>query len=205
MKYSEIENGILHIYNNDKRLAKIIEISRPCTIKPKKNYYDLLLRSIVQQQLSINAAASIHKKFMLYFDNKPLPEKIINTPHEILRGLGLSNAKVKYVKDLSEKIMEREISFRGMNKKSDEEIIARLTRVKGIGVWTSHMFLIFTLGRLNVLPIGDLGLRRAIKNVYGLIRLPDEKKIIKISKENGWHPYNSIASWYLWRSLELES
>ena len=203
MKYLEIENGINHLYKNDRRLAKIIEKSEPCVLTVKKNYYGMLLKAIIQQQLSITAAASIYKKFLNHFDNDPLPEVIINTPHEILRGLGLSNAKAKYVKDLSEKILSKEIDFKGIAKKTDEEIIETLTKVKGIGEWTSHMFLIFTLGRLNILPVNDLGIRRAISIVYGLRRLPDEKKIVKISVENNWHPYNSIASWYLWRSLEL--
>ena len=203
MKYLEIENGIIHIKNNDKRLASIIERSERCSLKPKKNYYEMLLRSIIQQQLSITAAASIYKKFLSHFENKPLPEKILNTPHEVLRNLGLSNAKAKYVKDLSTKILSGEIKFNGINKKQNEEIIETLTKVKGIGVWTVHMFLIFTLGRLNVLPVGDLGLKRAIMNIYKLKNIPDEKKIKMISKQNCWEPYNSIACWYLWASLEF--
>jgi len=203
MNSSEIENGIKHIYKNDKYLAKIIEKSEPCSISPKRNYYDMLLRSIIQQQLSIYSAAAIHRKFLNYFGNKPIPEKIIETPHDTLRSLGLSNAKVKYVKDLSEKVLAGEIRFNGLGKKSDEEIIEHLIKVKGIGVWTVHMFLIFTLGNLNILPVGDLGLKRAVMNVYGLKKMPDERKIYKISKENQWVPYNSIASWYLWKSLEL--
>ena len=203
MNSSEIENGISHIYKNDKYLAKIIEKSEPCSISPKRNYYDMLLRSIIQQQLSIYSAAAIHRKFIAHYKNKPIPENIIKTPNNTLRNLGLSNAKAKYVKDLSEKVLAGEIKFTGLGKKSDEEIIEHLIKVKGIGVWTVHMFLIFTLGRLNVLPVGDLGLRRAIMNGYGLRKLPDDRKISKISKENGWNPYNSIASWYLWKSLEL--
>jgi DNA-3-methyladenine glycosylase II len=110
---------------------------------------------------------------------------------------------VKYVKNLSEKVLSGEITFKGLSKKSDEEIIEHLIKVKGIGVWTAHMFLIFTLGRLNVLPVGDLGIKRAAQNVYSLKKMPDERKIFKISKVNNWSPYNSIASWYLWKSLEL--
>lgn len=204
MKYLEIENGIIHIKNMDKKLAVIIDRSEKCSLKPKRNYYEMLLRSIIQQQLSISAAASIYKKFLTHFENKPLPEKIINTSHEVLRGLGLSNAKAKYIKDLSEKILCGEIKLNGIGKKHDEEIIEILTRVKGIGEWTVHMFLIFTLGRLNVLPVGDLGLKRAIMNVYKLKNVPNEKKIKMISKQNCWEPYNSIACWYLWMSLELK-
>ena len=200
---SDIENGINHIYKNDIFLAKIIENSEPCAISPKRKYYDMLLRSIIQQQLSIYSAAAIHAKFLNHFNNEPVPERIIETPHLTLRGLGLSNAKVKYVKDLSEKIISGEVCLKGLRKKSDSEIANHLIQVKGIGEWTVHMFLIFTLGRLNVLPVGDLGVKRAIKNVYSLKNMPDEKKILKISKQNGWEPYNSIACWYLWKSLEL--
>jgi DNA-3-methyladenine glycosylase II len=203
MNSLEIQNGINHILKNDKYLAKIIEKSEPCSILPKRNYYGMLVRSIIQQQLSIYSAAAINRRFLGYFSNKLIPEKIIATPDEVLRSLGLSNAKVKYVKDLSEKVLAGEIKFSGLGKKTDDEIIEHFVRVKGIGVWTVHMFLIFTLGRLNVLPVNDLGLRRAVLNVYGLKKLPDEKKIINISRKNNWTPYNSIASWYLWRSLEL--
>jgi len=203
MNSTEIEKGINHIYKNDKYLAKIIEKSEPCSITPKRNHYDMLLRSIIGQQLSIYSAAAIHNKFLNHFGKKAVPEKIVETPHDRLRSLGLSNAKVKYIKDLSEKVMAGEIKFKGLGKKQDEEIIEYLIKVKGIGTWTVHMFLIFTLGRLNVLPVGDLGIKRAAFNVYGLKKLPDERRISKISRENRWNPYNSVASWYLWKSLEL--
>lgn len=203
MNSAEIENGINHIYKNDILLAKIIEKTEPCPITAKRNHYGMLLRSIIQQQLSVASAAAIHSKFLKYFENEPAPEKILETSDLTLRSLGLSNAKVKYVKDLSEKVLAGEINFKGIVKKSDEEIISHLVKVKGVGEWTAHMFLIFNLGRLNVLPVGDLGLKRAVMNVYGLKKLPDEKKISRISRKNSWEPYNTIASWYLWRSLEI--
>jgi DNA-3-methyladenine glycosylase II len=203
MNSTEIENGIIHLYKNDIHLTKIIDISQPCSIFPHKNYFDALLHSIIQQQLSISSASAIHRKFFTHFENKPLPVKILKATHNTLRGLGLSNAKANYVRDLSEKVLAGEIAFKGFKKKSDEEIIEMLTKVKGIGLWTAHMFLIFTLGRLNVLPVGDLGLKRAMMNVYGLKKMPDERKILNISKTYRWEPYNSIASWYLWKSLEL--
>lgn len=200
---SEIENGILHIYKNDPSLARIIDISSQCNLTPKRNHYLTFLRSIINQQLSPKAAASIYKRFLEYFENKPLPEKIINAPHIDLRKTGLSNAKVKYVKDLSEKILSGSIHFRGISKKSDSDIIKEFTVVKGIGEWTVQMFLIFNLCRLNVLPVKDQGIRRGAKIVYKLRKLPDEKKLQRISVKNNWSPYNSIASWYLWMSLEL--
>ena len=204
MNSKEIEKGTYHIYSGDKRMAALIDRIGVCGLKPKKDYYVALLRAIVGQQLSVLAAASIYKKFLNGFEGDPAPEKILRAHHEELRSYGLSNAKVKYVKDLSEKLISGRINFNGIKKKSDEDIIKELTVVKGIGEWTAHMFLIFTLNRLNVLPTADLGLRKAVKNVYNLRSLPDEKKLRRISAGNGWQPYNSIASWYLWESLELD-
>ncbi len=203
MNSLEIENGISHIYNNDKKLAAIIDKVGECKIKSRKDHYLSFLRSIIGQQLSVRVADVIEKRFMNYFDNEPTPEKIIKADVESLRALGMSYAKINYVKDLSEKILNKEIHFRNLNKMTEDEIISEYTKVKGIGVWSVHMFLIFTLARLNVLPVGDLGLKRAVKIIYNLRKLPDEKKIYLISKKNNWAPYNSIASWYLWKSLEM--
>ncbi len=205
MKSLEIENGISHIYNNDKKLAGIIDQVGRCTLRPKRDHYLSLLGSIISQQLSVRVADIIEERFIKYFDGNPTPEKIIVADTENLRGLGMSYSKVKYVKDLSEKIVSKEIHFKNLNKLTDEQIISEYTKVKGIGVWTVHMFLIFTLARLNILPVGDLGIKRAAMIIYNLRKLPDENKMILISKKNNWAPYNSIASWYLWRSLELNN
>ncbi|MFO7444814.1 MAG: DNA-3-methyladenine glycosylase [Ignavibacteriaceae bacterium] len=204
MNSEEIEKGIRQIYTKDKRLAPIIEVCGKCDLTPKRDYYHAILRAIIAQQLSTIVARVIIKRFMDFYNQKPLPERILNTPDEHLRNLGVSYAKIKYVKDLSNKIITGEVHFRGLNRKSDEDIIAEFTQVKGIGVWTVHMFLMFTLGRLNILPTGDLGIRRAVMQLYGLRKLPDEKKLVLISKKNGWTPYNSIASWYLWRSIDMK-
>lgn len=199
----EIENGILHIYKNDASLARIIDISSPCNLKPRRNHYLTFLRSIINQQLSSKAGASIYRRFLEYFNNKPEPEKIINAPDIELRKTGLSNAKVKYIKDLSERILNGSVHFRGLSRKSDSEIIEEFTRVKGIGEWTVQMFLIFNLSRLNVLPVKDQGIKRGAMIVYNLKKLPDEKKLRQISVKYNWAPYKSIASWYLWMVLEL--
>lgn len=203
MNSQEVQSGINHIYKNDKNLAKIIDLSGKCPLKPKKNHYLTLLGSIIGQQLSIKAAASIEKKFLDYFNSNPVPEKILSASDLELRSLGLSNAKVKYVKDLSQKIIDNEVSFKGISKMSNDEIITHFTKVKGIGVWTVHMFLIFTLARPDVLPIGDLGIKKGAMKVYKLKELPDEKKLVQLSKKHNWAPYSTIASWYLWKSLEI--
>ena len=204
MNSIEIENGINHIYSNDKKLAQVIDAVVSCNLKPKRDYYHALLRSIIGQQLSTVVVDVIQERFFSFFNYKPLPEKILSTPDQRLRNLGLSWAKVKYVKDLSNNIVAKEIHFRGINKMSDDEIIAEFTKVKGIGIWTIHMFLIFTLGRLNVLPVSDLGIRKAAKLTYNLRKLPNEERLRKLSKQNGWGPYNSIASWYLWKSIDMK-
>jgi len=203
MNSNQIVKGIKHIYNNDVKIANIIDIVGECNLKPHKNYYYSLLKAIVGQQLSLKAASSINKRFFSYFNGKPSAQKILTAENLTLRNLGLSWAKVKYVKALSQKIIDKEISFRNINNKTNDEIIYELTKVKGIGIWTVHMFLIFTLGRLDVLPVKDLGLKNAVKIIYGLRKLPDENKIKTISKKNNWQPYHSIASWYLWKSLEI--
>lgn len=203
MLKKELEEGIKHLSNNDISLATIIKKIGKCNLNSHNDYYYSLLGSIVSQQLSSRVADVIFGRFIDYFGD-PVPEAILKAEDAEIRKLGLSNAKVKYVKDLSQKVINKEISFRGMKSKTDEEIIAELTKVKGVGVWTVHMFLIFTLGRLNILPVGDLGIKRAIMNLYKLKVLPEEKVIRKIAGKNNWYPYCSIACWYLWKSLELK-
>jgi len=202
LNINEIQKGTQHLLRNDKYLATLIKKIGKCNLRLHDDYYLALLQSIICQQLSSKAADSIYKRFMIYFNRDPSPVKILETEHSLIRNIGLSNSKVKYIKDLSEKIITKEIILQNINSKPDEEIISELIKVKGIGVWTVHMFLIFSVGRLNVLPTGDLGLKRAIMLTYKLRKLPDEKRFIRISRENNWKPYCSIASWYLWKSLE---
>jgi DNA-3-methyladenine glycosylase II len=150
-------------------------------------------------------ARAIFGRFKNHFAPKKFPSTvdIIKTPTEDLRNLGMSYAKIRCLKDLCEKIESKVIHLNKFSKMPDDGIINELIKVKGIGVWTAQMFLMFSLGRLNVLPVGDLGIRKGIKIIYSLRKLPEEEKIRKISNENNWHPYNSVASWYVWRSLEL--
>lgn len=201
MQNAEIKRAIKHLSTHDNTLSTIIKNIGIINLTPHKKYFNSLLDAIIGQQLSMYAADKISARFMNLFDDKPEPEKILNAKDTSLRAVGLSNAKVKYVKDLSKKIIDKEIHLNKLSKMSDEEIIVELTKVKGIGVWTSHMFLIFTLGRLNVLPYSDLGIRKAVMLNYNLKKLPDEKKIKSISKKNNWDPFCSVVSIYLWKSL----
>jgi DNA-3-methyladenine glycosylase II len=131
-----------------------------------------------------------------------VPEAILLLSHEEMRALGLSMQKAKYIRDLAERTARAEIDFPGMLEMADQEVIDALTRVKGVGVWTVQMFLMFSLKRPNVLPTGDLGIRNAVKKAYRMRKTPTPADIEKRAKP--WHPYCSVASWYLWRSLEIE-
>jgi len=202
MQNAEIKRAIKHLSKHDNTLSTIIKNIGIINLTRHRRYFNALLDAIIGQQLSTYAADKIASRFMDLFDNNPLPEQILDTNDITLRSVGLSNAKVKYVKDLSHKITAKEIHLEKLFKMSDEEIIAELTKVKGIGVWTSHMFLIFTLGRLNVLPYSDLGIRKAVMLNYRLKKLPDEKKIRSIAKKYNWDPYCSVVSRYLWKSLD---
>ena len=202
MQNAEIKRAIKHLSQHDYTLSTIIKNIGIINLTPHRKYFNSLLDAIIGQQLSVSAADKISLRFFNLFDTKPLPEQILETSDITLRSVGLSNAKVKYVKDLSSKILTKEINLNRLSRMPDEEIIAKLTIVKGIGVWTSHMFLIFTLGRLNVLPFSDLGIRKAVMLNYRLRKLPDEKKIRSIAKKYNWDPYCSVVSRYLWKSLD---
>ncbi len=187
-------------------MALVIDKIGPCTLKPQTDPFESIVDAIISQQLSMFAAQAIFNRFINYFKPKnfPEPEDIIKADTEELRKLGISYAKIRSLKDLSEKVISNEIHLDKITQLSDEEIINELIKVKGIGRWTAHMFLIFSLGRLNVLPTEDLGIRKGIQKLYRLRNLPDELKVKEIAQKNNWHPYCSIASWYIWRSLELK-
>ncbi len=188
----------------DPVLRQIIKQHGACRLQKHPRYFETLVNSIVSQQLSVKAAATIFQRFVaLYAPAKfPKPHQIAATSDEILRGVGLSGQKLAYIKDLAAKVDNGSVHLKRITQMSDDEIIAELAQVKGIGVWTVHMFLIFSLGRLNVLPVGDLGIRMAMQRAYGFSELPKPAEIEAIAAQNKWQPYSSVASWYLWRSLE---
>jgi DNA-3-methyladenine glycosylase II len=202
MKPEKFKKALAHLSKNDKTLSRIIKNNGICNLTPRKDFFNSLLEAIIGQQLSVKAADAIIKRFFAHFGENPHPKDILEEEHDLMRQLGLSNAKVKYVKDLAEKILKNEILLDGIEKKSNEEVMNELVKVKGIGRWTVDMFLIFTLAREDVLPTGDLGMKKAIAINYKLKEIPAEEEIIKISKKKGWAPYNSIASLYLWKSLD---
>jgi DNA-3-methyladenine glycosylase II len=202
MKNDLCTKAAKHLSKHDSILSTLIKKFGKCNLQPHREYFNSLLRAIIGQQLSVKAASSIYARLAEYYKHKPTAQDLINTEISILRSFGLSNAKAVYVKDLSTKILNKEIQLKNFHKKTDEEILYNLIKVKGIGVWTAQMFLAFTLGRTDVLPYSDLGIRKSIMLNYGLRKLPDEKKIKKLAKDNNWHPYCTIASLYLWKSLD---
>ena len=165
--------------------------------------YGALLRSIVGQQLSTKAARTIYTRLIgLYGDRTPTPSELIETDPERLREVGLSRAKASYLRSLAEHVLAGELELDRLTELPDEEVAAQLTAVKGLGQWTADMFLIFHLGRPDVLPVGDLGVRRAVQLAYGLEELPAPRELTEIAEP--WRPHRSLASLYLWSSLDNE-
>ena len=202
MKINEYNCAVKHFLKNDVLIYELMSRFETIELKKRRNYFSALTTSIIGQQLSVSSARAITNRFNAHFKNNLLPEKIVDTKFEVLRNLGLSNSKAKYIIDLAEKIISKELTLAGISTKSDNEIMDELTKVKGIGPWTVHMFLIFVLGRSNILPDGDLGIRKAIMVNYSLKNLPISEDVVKISKKNNWSPYNSYAALYLWKSLD---
>lgn len=192
-----------HLARHDPVLVPVIARAGLPTIRPHTNYYQELVESIISQQLSVKAAASILQKFLALFDGKfPTADQILTKDVEILRTAGLSRSKATYIRDLAQHVMDGSLRFDHLDDLSNDEVIAELTAVKGVGEWTAHMFLIFCMGRLDVLAHGDLGIKNGVQKLYGLKKLPDAAVIQHIAKKNQWHPYESAACWYIWHSLD---
>lgn len=194
-----------HLSKHDPRLAPLIAKHGLYQVEPHTNYYQDLVDSIIGQQLSVKAAATILGRFKDLFGGElPSPAQILEQDIETLRSVGLSRPKAGYIRDLAGHVIDGSVKFGHLPKLSNEEIVQELTSVKGIGEWTVHMFLMFCMGRLDVLPVGDLGIRNGIRALYGLDHAPSPAEVTKVAADFSWHPYESVASWYVWRSLENE-
>lgn len=200
--HDELLAGVEHLRAHDPVLAPVIAQHPAPAFRPHTDYYRELVDSIVSQQLSVKAAATIMKRFVDSFGHFPEPQEILDRDFDELRSVGLSGQKTNYIRDLAQKVLDGEVTFDHLDQLSNSEIIAELTAVKGIGEWTVHMFLIFCMGRFDVLATGDLGVRNGIQKLYGLDQLPSAADIIAISEKNQWAPYESIACWYVWKSLD---
>ncbi|MDW0315896.1 MAG: DNA-3-methyladenine glycosylase [Nitrososphaeraceae archaeon] len=192
---------VKYLSKADPQLAGVIKTVGKYSIKIRTNAFQSLVESIIYQQLAGSAANIIYTRFINHYNNVlPKPMQIISTSDiELKSKIGLSSNKVQYLKDLSTKVEQGKINLELLSTMSDEEVIAELTLVKGIGRWTAEMFLIFCLGRPDILPVTDLGIRKAVHKLYSLPELPKPAELLAISQP--WRPHRTVASWYLWKSL----
>ncbi len=196
-----MREAVMHLKAADPVLSAIIDRVGECRLEFRDPDFSSLARSIVYQQLSGKAATTILRRLIEALPGGALtPAAILALTPEQMRVLGLSGQKTSYIRDLAERTQAGELDFARFPEMTDADVIEHLTRVKGVGVWTAHMFLIFALRRPDVLPVGDLGVRAAIRKAYRLRALPKPERVEKIAKR--WHPYTSVAAWYLWRSLD---
>ena len=199
-----------HLRKSDPVMAGIIERVGPCMLGspndrggPAPDHYGALVRAIVGQQLSTSAARSIYGRLTSRFGGTtPSPSELLaDDPEELRAASGLSRGKVNFLRDLAERVETRSLVLEELDRLPDGEVAARLIEVKGVGQWTVDMFLIFHLGRPDVLPVGDLGIRRAAMLEYRLRKLPESKRLTALGRP--WRPWRSVASWYLWASLRV--
>ncbi|MCL4787593.1 MAG: DNA-3-methyladenine glycosylase [Verrucomicrobia bacterium] len=198
--------AVHHLLRADRTLARVIKQVGPCRLAPAnhRSPFQSLVQAVAHQQLNGTAAGTILRRVRALYPHRrfPKPEDLLATPDEDLRGAGLSRAKTASVKDIAAKTLAGVVpTSREIKKLSNEEILERLTTVRGVGPWTVEMLLMFTLGRPDVLPATDYGVRCGFTRVYGLAELPTPKELLAHGER--WRPYRSVASWYLWRALEL--
>src|SRR5579872_5782441 len=196
-----MRKAVNHLKKSDPVLRAIIERVGPCRMEYGVPEFSSVAEAIVYQQLNGKAAVTIFNRFAALAGDPLTPEGILKLTPEQMRSVGLSKQKSSYLFDMAERAHRGELDFTRVPEMSDEEVIEHLTQVKGVGVWTAHMFLMFTLRRPNILPTGDFGVRMAIKKHYKKRKLPKPLQMEKIAK--CWEPYRSIACWYLWRSLDV--
>lgn len=202
------EEALKHLGRADDVLGKLIHRVGPCDIKatPRRSPFQALVQSVAHQQLNGKAAATILGRVKGLFPGKvfPTPQDLMDMPEERLRGAGLSRSKIAAIKDIARHSLSGKVpDNRSIAKLTDEEILERLTAIRGVGPWTVHMLLMFKLGRLDVLPATDFGVRKGFSVVYAWEEMPSPAELLEHGER--WRPYRSIASWYMWRALELPS
>lgn len=195
-----MKHATVHLKKADPVLAKIIERVGPCQFAVRAPTFETLARSIAFQQLNGKAAATIFQRLRKAVGRRFTATAFLKLSTEELRACGLSRQKIAALTDLAEHVARRKINFRKLSDLPDEEVIALLSQVRGVGLWTVQMFLMFALQRPNVMPLGDFGVRNAVRRAYGLAELPKPAELAKLAEK--WHPYCSVATWYLWRSLD---
>ncbi|MEE2643284.1 MAG: DNA-3-methyladenine glycosylase [Planctomycetota bacterium] len=196
-----IRAALTHLRKSDPRMKQVIREIGPFTHKLGKNRFSMLVDSILSQQISVAAARTIRQRLKDHLGESNFrAESLATCSVDELRSAGVSRQKAGYILDLAGKTVEGVVNFRGFAKLDNEQIIEQLTRVKGIGRWTAQMFLMFSMGRLDVFPVDDLGLQNAMKKIYGLDGPPQKETYLEIAR--AWHPYETVASWYCWQSLD---
>jgi DNA-3-methyladenine glycosylase II len=202
---------VRHLRSADPVMDSLVERVGPCLLGhptdrggPAPDHYGALVRSIVGQQVSVAAARSMVARLQARFDGRtPTPAQILaDDPEELRLAAGLSRSKAAFLRDLAETVTSGRLVLEQLDDLPDEEVAQRLVQVRGIGQWTVDMFLIFHLGRPDVLPVGDLGLRRAAHLAYGLRKLPSPERLVRLARP--WRPWRSVATWYLWASLRVQ-
>ncbi len=196
-----VRRGVLHLRRSDEVLRNVIRRAGPCTLRPSRDRYALLVRSIISQQISVLAARTIRRRLLRLMPGGQLDAaSVLRLTSDQLRTAGISRQKAEYLWDLSRQVADGQLNFRRIGQLGDDDVIAELVRVRGIGVWTAQMFLIFGLGRPDVFPADDLGVRSSIRDAWGLRQLPSNAEAAAIARP--WSPFASIGTWYCWRSLD---
>jgi DNA-3-methyladenine glycosylase II len=203
MLLGAMRKAVNHLKKSDPILAAIIERIGPCRMEFGSPEFHSLAEAIVYQQLNGKAAETIFKRFTAVAGEPLSPQGILKLSEQQMRSVGLSKQKSSYLKDMAERAARGDLDFTRLPDMTDDEVIQHLTQVKGVGVWTAHMFLMFTLRRPDVLPTGDFGIRMAMKKHYRKRQLPKPEQMEKIARS--WAPYRSVACWYLWRSLDIKT
>lgn len=195
--------AILHLKNSDPVMAELIERAGPFRMSYDRPTFEALAQAIVYQQLNGKAAATIWQRLADAAGGEVTPDSILKLTPQRMRKCGLSRQKLSYIRDLANRTRSGEVQFASLPSQSDEEVIAHLTRVKGIGVWSAQMFLMFALKRRDVLPTTDYGILSAVRKAYGIKKLPKARTVTRLAEK--WRPYRSVACWYLWRSLDVRT
>jgi DNA-3-methyladenine glycosylase II len=200
-----VHPGVAHLRAADPVIAKLVDQFGEVDMVPEhrrgREHYTALVRSIVGQQLSVKAASTIYGRLLDMFDGRPpTPQQILETDVEALRGVGLSRPKAGYLRSLAEHVLDGSLELDRFTDMDEDEVVAELTAVKGLGDWTAHMFLMFQLGRPDVLPVGDQGIRNAVRLLYDLEAVPAPAELERIAEP--WRPWRTLACRYLWESLD---
>lgn len=197
--------AVSHLRGVDPRWNALIDRLGPCELRPRPrpDWFGTLVRAIISQQISTHAAKAIDGRLRNLAGERHEPAALLALAEETLRGIGISGVKARYIRNLAEAVQTKTVALHTFQRHEDEAIVAALTSIKGIGVWTAEMFLIFSLARPDVLPVGDLGIRMAIRDWFELAEMPTPTQCRELTVS--WRPYRSIASWYLWRAKDTRN